>query len=202
MLKQKDLLKSKELQRDHYLRCNEMTKNNIRANSPENEFISYTRLLNLLKKQGNFLDVGCQTGIVYKYLQNDSRFSVTYYGIEILEEVAQRAIKNGTPNVSVGYMEKMPYENNFFDIIWARHVLEHSVDIDIVLQEFKRVLKKDGQVGFIAPSVLNNEPAHLIQYTKDDWNKAFIRNGFEIIKSYEHDFNLNEYCGVLKLKVY
>jgi len=47
-----------------------------------------------------------------------------------------------------GIAEKLPYKNNFFDIIIFTNVLDHVINPEKVLSEIYRVLKKDGLLYF------------------------------------------------------
>lgn len=194
------LEESKKLQYKHYLDCKAIVErdgNIYSLNSEENERKSYTTLLNALPKTGKFLDVGCQLGLVRNYFPECS-CEYDYYGIEILEEVAQMAIEAGVPNVVVGYMESMPYEDSTFDVAWVRHTLEHATDVDKVVEELKRVTKISGAIGVIVPTVKNDEPAHLVQFERDQWLDLFERHGLVTERIWQHDFNLKEMGCVLK----
>lgn len=193
------LQESKLRQRDHKERCEAAARSGQRFVSVENEDKSYLRLFNELPKRETttrVLDVGCQLGEAYRRVLS----GMDYFGLEVLEEVAEQAMSLGVPNVSVGFMEEMVaiYKDNSFDVVWARHVLEHSTDINIVLQQIKTVLKPDGVLAFIVPCGFHNEPAHISKFEKDGWIKVFTDNGFEITKSWQHDFNLNEFCGIAR----
>lgn len=50
-------------------------------------------------------------------------------------------------------IQNIPYEDNTFDLIITSHVLEHVPDDFIALQEFYRVLKPNGKVIILIPSL-------------------------------------------------
>lgn len=62
------------------------------------------------------------------------------------------------PSVSVAdvvaYVDALPFENEYADVIISRHILEHMIDSVKTLKEWERVLKKDGEIWIAVP---NNE---------------------------------------------
>ncbi len=98
---------------------------------------------NFVKIQNTkILDVGCETGQIIKYLKD--KFSCDVTGItERIYEV--------NPDIKLGDMHELPFENNIFDIVFIMHTLEHSIAPYIVLSEINRVLKKDGIIVCILP---------------------------------------------------
>lgn len=73
----------------------------------------------------------------------------------------------------------------WFDCVWARHVLEHSVIPFFVLHEFARVIKQGGilYVEVPMPDTPCNHVANLNHYSvlgKDAWLCLIVRSGFEI----------------------
>lgn len=48
---------------------------------------------------------------------------------------------------------KLPYEDNSVDEIYAGHILEHCVDPYIALAEWKRVMKEGAQINVVIPDM-------------------------------------------------
>lgn len=46
----------------------------------------------------------------------------------------------------------LPFENNFFDLVWSDYVLEHVEDPDVFLSEIYRVIKPNGTFIFRTPN--------------------------------------------------
>lgn len=183
-----DLKKSLELQKDHHKRCTELAAQGVVFNTPKMEIKSYSDLANLLPETGRILDLGCGAADAYEYLK---RFD--YYGIDCMPEHLEVAKQKGIKNVLEGFAEELPYGQGFFDIVWARHVLEHSLDINIVLSEIKRVLSYNGLLAFCVPTLPDEEPAHLYHFTAEQWLEVLYKNGFSVISKGQHDFNLNHH---------
>ena len=96
------------------------------------------------------LDIGCGEGFTLtcfqKYLNSD------YYGIELNPTKVGYA-KAGNPNATIftGDAHDLPMKDQFFDLVYCAHVLEHCLDIDAALSEAKRVLKDNGYFYVVIP---------------------------------------------------
>lgn len=98
-------------------------------------------------KKGNFLDVGCGAGYAMTRAKNE--LNCTVFGIDPnpFEHGVGRNLSEfstGIENITKAFAEKIPFEDNTFDVVYSSHVLEHVHDVDTSLKEMKRVLKRDG----------------------------------------------------------
>src|SRR5262245_61772486 len=92
------------------------------------------------------LDVGCGPGeLIVSLLRKD----YDLWGVDIsrgMIEEAVRTIRNsGFPEwnqASVGDIEKLNFNDNFFDVVVASGVIEYQKDDEKALAEMNRVLKK------------------------------------------------------------
>ena len=75
-----------------------------------------------------------------------------------------------------GYIEKNPYPDNFFDVVFCSEVIEHLSDeqINLGLLEIKRVLKKE---GLLLGTVPYNENLRISQVVCPCCGKVFHRWG-------------------------
>lgn len=144
------------------------------------------------------LDIGCgYADILFKCLSEKSH---TYYGVDLSKDVTEfmKEIVNvqGTDTyIKIGMLEKIPFEDNMFDVVYVSHVLEHTFDINIALNECKRVLKDNGCIVFAVPCGYDDEPAHTYNRTKVEWQEDFERCGLLIECDGSFEFNNNEYHG-------
>ncbi len=76
------------------------------------------------------LDVGCGDG----YIMN--KINGKIYGIDPEAEPCK--------NIIQGIAEEMPFDDNFFDIVYSLATLHHIKDKEKALVEIKRVMKKGG----------------------------------------------------------
>lgn len=117
--------------------------------------------LRSIKNQKNcrVLDIGCQTGSVCHQL---SKLGHDAYGVEVLEESVSSA-REKYPQLHfevANCEEKIPFANNFFDIVWAGDVIEHIAFTDIFINEINRVLKVKGL--FILTTPMHNIVKNII----------------------------------------
>lgn len=92
----------------------------------------------------NFLDIGCASGYML------SEISLTYphakySGVDVYAKAINFA-KKRYPNIKfqVAFAEKLPFENETFDLIIFYETIEHVENPLLSLKEIKRVLKKKG----------------------------------------------------------
>ena len=118
----------------------------------KNPCIESYYLLNRWTSQNkkDFLDLGCGLGR-HSVLFGKNGFNVSCF--DISEEAIERTKKwceeeNLTCNYEVGDMLHLPYKDNSFDCIFCRNVISHTdtEGMKIIIDELKRVLKKDGEV--------------------------------------------------------
>jgi ubiquinone/menaquinone biosynthesis C-methylase UbiE len=96
------------------------------------------------------LDVGCGTGI---HLERYQKAGCEVYGIDLSPSMLQVARKRlgDRAHLFMGDASNMPYSNQTFDLILMTTVLhEMSEKVRIaVINESKRILKKDGRILII-----------------------------------------------------
>lgn len=93
--------------------------------------------------QAKFLDLGCDTGKFTLELAKKVNTN-NLYGVEIVDERIIEAKKNGIKVEKSDLNNKLPFDDNFFDVVHANQVIEHLVDVDIFAEEIYRVLKPNG----------------------------------------------------------
>lgn len=96
-------------------------------------------------KGKNILDVGCGSGEMLKklYYSNPDNF---YYGIDIDEKSCV-----STPNINIlcGNAENLPFEDDFFDFVYAITVLSNCQNYSKIISEIYRVLRPGGSICII-----------------------------------------------------
>ncbi len=110
----------------------------------------YDLLNSSVNSETKILDVGCGHGDFLKTIHDKTIHS---YGIDPDEQALgkNKFIKNKI----VGSVEKLPFEDNFFDLVFSSWVLEHLPDPKSAFSEIFRVLKPNGKVIFLTPNVWN-----------------------------------------------
>lgn len=106
-----------------------------------------------LKNNAALLDVGCWDGEATKYY-SDKLCVKDIYGVDIFPEIAEKAKNN---NVKAGICnfenERLPFDDQQFDIVIANQVFEHLKDIYHLMDEINRVLKTGGILLFSVPNL-------------------------------------------------
>lgn len=102
-----------------------------------------------LKKKGRILDFGCGNGRFLDFLEKENS-SLEYQGVDSsqgLIEIAQKKHR-GKKFLVLKENEKLPFEDESFDLIVAVAVFHHLSPkmAEETLQELKRILKKDGKI--------------------------------------------------------
>lgn len=99
------------------------------------------------------LDVGCGKGEV-GYTLIKRKISKHVYGVDVDEEALKVARKRGISTCRVDLSsEKLPFSDEFFDVVLCLDVIEHVVDVDNVMSEIRRVLKPNGILIISTPNV-------------------------------------------------
>jgi len=97
----------------------------------------------LMENKISILDVGSRDGWVIEFLNSLGYTNVI--GIELHKEYVDYCRKKGR-NVILGDVHNLKFDNESFDFIYCRHVLEHCLDPIKVLSELLRVAKEKGAI--------------------------------------------------------
>ncbi|WP_366923780.1 class I SAM-dependent methyltransferase [Metallumcola ferriviriculae] len=149
---------------------------------------------------GICLDVGCSGGIITSYLAD---YFESVVGCDIDEEAIKVAnASNSQPNCSfiVGDSMKLPFNDNSFDVVICNHVYEHVPDVNVLMNELYRVLKKNGVCYFgVGNKWIIIEPHYKLPFLSwlpkniaDKYIKTFTSNDeyYEKFLTYKQTLNL------------
>jgi SAM-dependent methyltransferase len=135
-----------------------------------------------LDKINTILDIGAGEGQISLWFSERGK-EVIATGLEIDSyNLDKDELKEKNINILECNVEKMPFENDSFDAVVLSHVLEHCLDISVVLQEVKRVLKNDGFLFLFVPPYSN----YIISgHATTGWNLGqliyvLLLNGFNV----------------------
>ena len=113
--------------------------------------------------EGNLLDVGCNGGFFLNALSE----KFNKFGIEIDSEAVEFARKEYGLNVTEGVIGHDNFEENFFDLIIFRGVIEHLLEPSDALDRASTLLKPGGYIYFCATPNLQSFSADLY---REKWN--------------------------------
>ncbi len=108
-------------------------------------------------QKGLLLDIGAGTGDFLLVAKENGWQTV---GVEPSPRAKKIAIGKG-----ITFVEQIKsLENNSFDVITMWHVLEHVPDLDLQIQELKRLLKPNGTLLVAVPNFKSYDAKHYKQY--------------------------------------
>lgn len=118
------------------------------------ELESSTRKLikKYIRDEERILDVGVGLGRLLSSFSNLKR-----YGIDISMDYLVIAKEKGI-EVCFSLIEDMPYKKNFFDMVVCTDVLEHVIDLNLVIKKILSVLKSNGYLVIRVPYKENLKP--------------------------------------------
>lgn len=126
------------------------------------------------------LDIGCGTGQLVCKLR---RLGVDARGLELSRDALELANDEVKPFLKQGNMEKLPYENNTFDMVTSFDVLEHieRSKLQKVVNESVRVAKKMvlhkiyTQENKFLHIFHGDDPSHISVFSHGFWERLFIK---------------------------
>ena len=106
----------------------------------------HKKVLSIAKnyKAERFLDIGCGDGS-FTVILKEAFNAKEVYGVELVKEAVDKAQKRGVICICLDIdKENLPYEDEYFDAIFAGNIIEHLLNPDHLLAEVYRTLKRGG----------------------------------------------------------
>jgi len=103
------------------------------------------------------LVVGCNTGRECTYFVHAGARLV--YGVDITDDIGSEYVHERI-SYHKNSVEKLPFPENTFDLVYAFATLEHVNNIDLAFSEMHRVCKKKGIIFSIASPLWNSQYGH------------------------------------------
>lgn len=163
-------------------------------------------VIKLLNKYLNYnkniiLDAGCGTGAGILYLKNFG----TVYGIDLSPIAVKFCKQRGIKKIRTGDVSKLPYKNNFFDLVCLMDVIEHVSKDSLVIKEAYRILKPGGLLLTTIPALpfinSNHDYAqgHFRRYSKSHIEKILSERKFKNIKISYFNFFLSPIIILIRI---
>lgn len=159
-----------------------------------------------LKPGMRVLDVGCGQGPALEYFHSHG---MEYLGITLGDEDIAACRAKGF-NVEKMDQSFLTLSDNSQDMIWARHVIEHSIFPLFTLDGFSRVLRPGGMLYLEVPAPETSchherNPNHYSVFSKGSWRSLLERSGFKVLGDVDYSFEVpagpDSYWGFYCLKV-
>lgn len=144
----------------------------------------YQQVVDLLphKKDQKFLDIGCGDGVLLSLIKKGK-----LYGVDLDQDSLNFASTKIQAKLIKAKAEKLPFKNNFFDVVIATEIIEHLSRPQLMLQEIKRVLKPGGKIIITTPlkSISGlTDLLHVREFSPAELS-ALISAKFKLIKIYQ-----------------
>jgi len=127
-----------------------------------------------LSKGMKLLDNGCGRG---DFLYAFEKLELEAYGTDAVKGCDRAIITNLNE-------QKLPFDDNYFDVVFSKSVLEHIENATFYLLEMRRVLKEGGIVILMVPDwqtqyrIFYEDPTHIHPYTKKSIDRILNMTGF------------------------
>lgn len=141
---------------------------------------------------GKAIDIGCGNG---KFMRAMNSLGWKFEGVE-LNPLAVKACRSSGLRVFQGDLHAAAFENNSFDLITARHVIEHIPNPANFMHEISRLLKKGGGLVIETPNskalgrqwfgsnwYANDVPRHLVLYCLTNLHKLATDHGLRLVEA-------------------
>lgn len=139
---------------------------------------------------GKALDIGCGNG---KFIRSMNSLGWKFEGVEF-NPIAVKACRAVGLKVFHGDLETAAFEDNSFDLVSARHLVEHVPDPNNLICEIARILKKGGRLVIRTPNSqalgrkwfgshwsANEVPRHLVLFSPANLHMLAERHGLQLI---------------------
>lgn len=157
--------------------------------SPVISFFRYNDAIRYVQN-GKGLDIGCGNG---KFIRDMNSLGWNFEGVEF-NPIAVDICRKAGLNVFHGDLHDAAFKDNSFDLVSARHVIEHIPDPANFMREIARILKKGGRLVIKTPNSRalgrkwfgmhwfeNDVPRHLILFCSSNLKMLTERFGLNQI---------------------
>ena len=145
-----------------------------------------------IKEDKSVIDIGCGDGYFLSLLQKAGFKNLV--GVTKHDEDIKNCTNYGLKDIRKTDMTFTGIKENF-DVLWCRHVLEHSPYPYLTLHEFNRLVKMGGHAYIEVPEAEGyikheNNANHYSMLTKRNWVSLILRCGFDINKIQDIDLSI------------
>ena len=132
----------------------------LRTGVEDGDHASRLKVVRLLEGIGSLLDVGCGTGVMFELIR-DVRPDVEYMGIDVtaqfIDAARERYPSDARRFLHASLLELRSLEQDF-DVVVARHVLEHLPDyVPATQQMYERARRKLILAFYLPPRPLTSQ---------------------------------------------
>ena len=146
----------------------------------------------------SMLDVGCGLCVEYYGFKNDG-YHIEYTGLDSCKHFIETNSKDGINIIEAEIEEKFPIDDNIYDCVYARDILEHLSHYRKTVNELIRVAKEEVIINwFIKPGY---DPTHInywededLYHNKYNYNnlEKFVLSNPKVEKIFWRDINFSK----------
>ena len=138
-------------------------------------------------KESLVLDAGCGEGATALQLARD--YGLRVRGIDVLEfnvKRAQEKARKGNLDIkfAVANYNKIPFQDDTFDAVYAMETVSHSPDYRMTLREFQRVLKPGGVLVLFEYTIPPDD--QLTPIDRRNWQRIADGSSMASLHSFRH----------------
>ena len=134
---------------------------------------------------GKVLDLGCGTGALLDQLRD---CSAELWGLDVSQEGLKFCAIRGHKKLVLADATRIPFRQNYFDVITAIGLIEHLEDDQLFLDEVRRLLKPNGMLILLTSSfpylwsMHDTANEHKRRYYLRELNRQINDVGFQTIR--------------------
>ena len=157
----------------------------------------YQQVVNLIpqKSQQKILDIGCGDGVLLSLISQKTKSR--RFGLDLDQASLDYAKTKVKAKFIQGSAGKIPFKNNFFDLVLATEIIEHLSQPEFMLQETYRVLKPQGKMILTTPLKAGKTPEdklHLQEFSSLELT--------ELLRPYFHQITIIQSHPLWLKKIY
>lgn len=160
-----------------------------------------------INQNARILDIGCGQGPALNIFRDKGYRSTV--GVTLNDEDVRICRENGhdVRKMDQSFLE---FPDSSFDLVWARHVIEHSIFPYFTLAEFARVIASGGTLYLEVPAPETSchhetNPNHYSVLGRGAWVSLLGRCGFKVCDEAKYSFTTgmgpDEYWGFICSKL-
>lgn len=130
------------------------------------------------------LDVGCSKGT---HLKNFGKYH-NVFGVDLRKDIPENSPYFNTVFECNIEKDNFPFEDNTFDYVWSKSVIEHISNPENMIKESYRVLKKNGIIIIMCPAwpyqwkVYFDDWTHYHPYSQKSLRDMLLMFGFKDVQ--------------------
>ena len=130
------------------------------------------------------LEPGCGRG---EFLNGFRKMGMDVFGCDLSKEAGEDVEGIDIKQVDIG-QNPLPYNDNYFDVVYSKSLIEHLWEPDNYLNEANRILKPGGKIITLVPDWEVNfktyfdDFTHRTPFTKVSLNDIYLMSDYENIR--------------------